>query len=637
MRGAALAVLLLTSGALAVMMMRPHSRGPRSAFADAIAAIDRGNYSAGRNDAMAVVSSHPGSPAAHMLLARAYLLLGDGLAADMELERAIDSGIAPASIAAARARAKLLQGDIDRARNLADEASPGDALAARTLARVSASEGDRYEAERAIAAILQKTPKDAAALTDLGRIRFEAGDIGGASDAAARAAKFGKNDPGALTLQGELVRVRYGLTAALPWFEAALRRDAYFYPALIEYAATLGDVGRHADMLAATRRALAARPGDARSLFLQATLAARAGKPVLARALLQRAGRIDQTIPAAMLLSGGLDYRDARYEQAIGDWRRLVEAQPMNLVARRLYAAALLRSGDAAGALDMLAPMLARGDADTYSLTLAARAAERSGDRLSAGRYLDRAAIGGQQMSGIFGIDGSLAAFAQSAAAAPGDPALQIALIRARLDKGDVAGGVDLARTLAAQNPGDPVMQRALGDTLTAVGRDGEATEAYGRAADLSFDEATMLRLVDALGRTGQARQASAALSLYLQQNPQSLVANRVRAHWLVTNGQGAEAIEALEGVRQAAGDRNSALLTDLTLAYVAAGEGAVARRYGQAAYALTPLDPAVVDSYGLALAADQDIRGARQMFAKATMLDPRNPTIRAHAQQAAR
>ena len=416
-----------------------------------------------------------------------------------------------------------------------------------------------------------------------------------------------------------------------------MKHDAYYHAALIEYAATLGDLGRYSDMLGAARKALAAQPGSPQALYLLATLAARADKPRLARTLLQRAGSIDDDIPGPMLLSGALDFDDGRYEQAIGTWRQLVERQPMNLVARRLLAAALLQSGDAQGALDRLAPIVARGDADTYSLLLAARASERLGDRMAAGGLLDRAGARDTQSASAFGIDGPVSAFAEDAAMSPGDPALAIALIRARIDTGDGDAAVDRARALASASPGDATMQRALGDALLVTGHVSEAASAYARAADLTFDEPTMLRLVDALGRTGRTREAAATLSLYLRQNPQSIVAQRVRAHWLVTTGDGARAIELLETVRAMTGNRDTALLTDLSLAYLAAGEGTIARRYARAAYRLSPLDPAVIDAYGLALAADQDVAGARQLFAKGLSLDPNNPTIRTHARQIAR
>lgn len=630
-------VALVLAVSAGVALRRHHATDPRQALVEAAAAMARGNYSAARHDALAAVAADPSLSIAHLALARAYLQLGDGLAAEAELARANDRGIPARQIRGARARALFLQGDFDRGLVEAVAAPPTDPMAIRTHARILAAQGQRAAAERLLAPSLTSDRSAAPAWVDLAWIRLDAGDIGGAAAAATRAATLAPRDPAALELQGQVVRVRYGLVAALPWFEAALRRDAYYHPALIEYAATLGDLGRYADLLAATRKALAARPGSPQALYLQATLAARAGRITLARSLLQRAGPIDERVAGAMLLAGAVDYADGRSEQAIGAWRRLVERQPMNLSARRLLAAALLRSGDAQGALDMLAPMLAREDADSYSLTVAARASEQLGDRVRAGRLLDRAAIGPSQPSGAFAIDGTLASFAQNAALAPANPSLAVALLRAQIGAGNTDIAIDQARDLVARSSGDPAMHRALGDALIARGRVGEAIDAYTRAADLAFDEPTMLRLVDALGRTAHAREAAATLALYLQQNPQSIVAQRLRAHWLVASGAGATAIEPLEAVRDMVGNRDAALLVDLALAYTAAGDGAVARRYARAAYVLAPMNVAVVDAYGVALAADQRIDDARQVLEKARALAPDNATVAAHLAQISR
>ena len=631
----ALGVLGVVAVIAALVVLRPHSRSdPRAAYIAAQQAFARGNYSAARNDAIEAIAGDPQSAAAHLMLARTYLHLGDGLSAEAELIRVHDAGVPLARLRGERAQAQLLQGDLGAALAEAAQAPEGDPLAIRMRARALGAQGHADQANMLLAALLDRSPTDAGAMTDLGRIRLSSGDLGGASVAAAQAAKLAPNDPIALTLQGEVVRARYGLTAAIPWFEAALKRDAYYHPALIEYAATLGDAGRYADMLRATRAAEAARPGSAQALYLQATLAARAGKTTLARDLLQKATGLGENLPGAMLLNGGIDYAEGQDEQAIGSWRQLVAMQPMNVMARRLLGAALLRSGDAQGALDLLRPMALRDDADAYTLTLVGRAFEATGDRVSAARFLDRAAAGRPATASAFATDDSAAAFAADAVEAPTDPNYLLGLIRAKIDTGDTAGAVDQARRLANVSPGAPAAQLALGDALVAADRYGEAVTAYARAADLSFDEPTMLRLVDALGHAGKARDAAAALGLYLQQNPQSLAGQRLRAHWLVLNGQGESAIETLEGVRRMIGNRDAALLADLALAYAAAGDGGIAHRYGRAAYALAPMNAAVADAYGVALAADQDVDGARQMLIKAASLAPGNTAIAAHLKQ---
>lgn len=629
-----LLALVVVAAAIALSMRRDPPDAKRS-LVDALVTLDAGNYSAARNNAQAAIAAAPGAAMAHAILARAYLELGNGLAAEAELTRAKEAGLPVGRLHQLIARARLLQDDPDGAIEEADQAPPRYAgYALRTKARALAVQGDAAQARGLIQGLLDRTPGDAAAWTDLGRIALGAGDVGGATAAAARAIALTPGEPAALTLQGEVTRSRYGLVAALPWFERALARDAYYHPALIEYAATLGEAGRYADMLAATRRAQAARLGSPQAFYLQAVLAARAGRIDLARSLLQRTGGAIDGLPGAILLSGALDYAEGRYEQAAAMWRGLVAQQPMNVTARRLLGAALLRSGDPRAALDMLRPIGLRGDADSYSLGLIARAFESIGDTGFAAQYRDRADRGPGAPSTVFASEDAIGTVQADATEAPDDPNYVLGVIRALVDSGNTAGAIARARTLVAASPGAPAAQLALGDTLAAAGRYGEAIPVYARAADLTFDEPTMLRLVDALGRTGRTREAAASLALYLSQNPQSLPGQRLLGHWQVAAGDFAPAIEALEGVRRRTGNRNASVLTDLALAYAGDGDGEIAARYGRAAYALAPMNADVADAYGVALAATGDRDGARQLLVKAMSLAPGNAAIAAHLRQ---
>ncbi|HEU0067068.1 MAG TPA: tetratricopeptide repeat protein, partial [Sphingomonas sp.] len=387
---ALLAILILA--ALYALTRGSPPPDPPGLIAEARKALAAGHYSAARQKAQAAVTAAPRAAAAHVLLARADLMLDDGLAAEAELDRAARLGAPAAALHTLRANALLLQGDTDGASGEVARASPRSVSAARVRARVLAARGDPAAADRALTAIVAAVPTDGAAWTDLARLRLTAGDVAGAAQAGARAVASARHDPAALTLGGEIVRLRFGLVAALPWFRAALARDPAYHPALIEYAASLGDLGRGAAMLAATRYAMAARPGSPQALYLQAVMAARAGRLDLARRLLQRTGGAIDGMPGVMLLSGSLDFARGDYDQATVTWRRLVAAQPRNLAARRLLGTAILRAGDPQGALDTLAPIVARADADSYTLRIAARASERTGDRPTAATLLDRAA-----------------------------------------------------------------------------------------------------------------------------------------------------------------------------------------------------------------------------------------------------
>lgn len=627
------AVALLA--AIVTLARRAAAPDPAAALAASLDALADGNYSAARNHAQRATRG-PDAARAHAVLGRIYLLLDDGVAAEGALNRAIALGMDPARLHQLFADAWLMQGDPDRALAEAARARPRYAgYAARVRARALAAKEDVPGATAALGALIAHDPGDAWAHADLAAIRLAAGDVLGADRAARRAVALDRANLPALVIEGEVVRSRYGLAAALPWFRRALDRDAYYHPALIEYAATLGDLGRNAEMLAATRRALAARPGSPQALYLQAVLAARAGNRDLARAMLGRMGDAGLAMPGVVLLTGLVAYADGQYEQAVASLREVVGRQPMNLVGRRLLGAALLRSGDASAALEVLRPLALRPDADSYTLGLVGRAFEARGERDWAARFLDRAARPALAAPRPFGSDNGVAVLAHAVSEAPDDPKAAVALVRGLLDAGDAATAYARAREIAAVSPGAPEAQLLAGDVLASTGRFAEALAAYRRAADLRFDAPTLLRLAEAAERAGQRRQGAEALALYLSQNPQSVVARRALANMQLGVRDWQAAIDTLEGLRTSLGNRDALLLAQLGYAYTGAGDPQTGAVYARAAYAMMPMNPAVCDAYGWALYERGDTAAALQLLQKAATLVPQHAGVRWHLAQA--
>ncbi len=632
----ALAVLAGAVLMAAWLVHRSHRPDPKAEVAMALSTLAQGNYAAAHRHAQTATTAEPGWGRAHAVFARVALAQGDGVLAEGELTRAIATGWDATGRGrrgqAMQAEARLLQGDAAGAIEAAAAAAPGQAAAAgRTTARAQAASGDARAAQATLGRVLVRYPFDAPAWRDLARIRFDSGDVLGATNAAARALSLTRTDPDLLVLEAEIVRCRYGLTAGLPWYRAALNLDAYHVPALLGAAATLGDMGRYGEMLDATRRALAARPGEPRALYLEGVMAARAGRAELARAILTHANGALDHVPGGLLLGGMLDYQAGHLEQAIGRWRELVGVQPYNIVARRLLALALLRSGDPRSALDMVRPIAQRADADTYTLSLAARAFEASGGRLMAAQLLDRAAAPASPGTAPFGSDDDASALQQAVAANPTDPAKVMELVRSLIQARRFAAALSLARALADEGPGAPEAWRLVGDVQAAAGHLADAATAYARAADLSFDEPTMLRLVGALAASGQRVPAARALALYLAQNPASVPAGQMAAGLQVQAGDWDHAIATLERLRAAIGNRDADLLTQLSVAYLGAGDAAAARAFGQAAYRLQPMSARATDAYGWALYALGDGTGARDLLRKAAILAPHDPAIAAH------
>jgi len=636
----ALAGVVALGLAALLLLPRPAQADPalaRRQLARAIALFDKGEATAARSWALKATRSDPSWGLAQAVLARAYLALGEGAAAEAALDRAKAGGFDPAKLHHLRAEALLLQGAPDRALKEAARVAPAyGGYALRVAARALAAKGALPQAQSLLAQLLAATGgRDARGWTDLGRVRLQTGDVGGAIAAAARALALAPRDPDALALRAGLVRGQYGLLAALPWYEAALKVDPWRHDVLIDYAATLGDAGRYQAMLAATRRALEARPGSPQALYLQAVLAARAGNNDLARSMLQKSGGGLDGQPGPLLLAGILDFSEGATQQAIEKWRAVVAMAPMNLPARRLLGAALLDSGDTQAALATLRPLALRADADSYSLALVGRAFEAQGERDWAAAYLDRAALPLAAPALQFGTDDDLASLRAAAAQSPDDPVVQVEALRGELFKGNRAAALGQAQALAARYPGVPQAHLLVGDVLMTLGRAKDAAAAYARAANLRFDEATMLRSVEALGAAGARDKAAGVAALYLAQHPQNITARRLIGHWQIAAEDWDAAIETLEGLREELGNRDAALLAELALAYAGQGDDDVAELYAAAAYRLQPMNPAVVDAYGWVLYQGDALPQAVELLRKAVAIAPDAAAIRAHLAEA--
>ncbi|MDQ1231052.1 tetratricopeptide repeat protein [Sphingomonas sp. SORGH_AS_0879] len=622
------AIALAIAGLLTLLYSGSPPVDPAQALRRASLALEAGNYHAAHDQARQAAGAAPRSGQAQMMLARTSLLLGQGVTAEAALDRALVDGVPRVRTLADRAEARLLLGNVAGAQDAVNRMpAERDAAMMRVAAQLRARQGKGGAVlRRSLEQLVARFPNDARGWTDLGRSRFGAGDMDGATQAAARAVALAPADPAALTLQGEVVRARYGLTAGLPWFRAALARDAYYHPALIQYAATLGDLGRASDAVAATRTALISEPGSPEALYLQAVIAARAGQYALAQHALQLTGGALAARPSVALLDGALAYAQGRPQRAVRVWSRLVTMQPMNVAARRLLALAQIGIGDRAAALATLRPILSRADADGYALRLAAIA--QSGD---SSELIDRIAKAQRSDAAIFRSDRPVGDLALAAGGSPTDPTYALGLIRGLASHGDQAAALQKVQALVRASPGAAVAQMAYGDMLAVTGRMTEAVGPYARAANLTFDEPAMLRLIDAYQRIGQSRAAATALGLYLSQNSQSLPARRLLAAWQMAAGQWDDAIEMLEGLRTQLGPGDIALLHNLAIAYAESGDGVVARRYAAAAYRLDPMNAGVADAYGIALAANGEEAGARQLFDKALALAPGDPVILRH------
>lgn len=282
------------------------------------------NHRAARVELMNAIAADPDWAPAHVALAITNLRLFDPVGAEMELRKAARLDTPAPGLRHLLGEAYWLQG---RYREALEQLEAGDiapehrAYAARIAGRVYLDQGAMDASRAAFDRAIAEGGDDALLWTDIGRFRLVAGDMGGAIEAADRAIGIDPRDVRALEFRGRLVRSQYGLAAALPWFEQGLDEAPDDVPLLVEYGSTLGDLGRHVDMLKVARRITALEPENPRGYFMQAVIAARAHNfPLAQRLIVKTGGRMDN-LPAMLLLGGGVEYGLGNDRIAARLWR----------------------------------------------------------------------------------------------------------------------------------------------------------------------------------------------------------------------------------------------------------------------------------------------------------------------------
>ncbi len=144
------------------------------------------------------------------------------------------------------------------------------------------------------------------------------------------------------------------------------------------------------------------------------------------------------------------------------------------------------------------------------------------------------------------------------------------------------------------------------------------AITAYDQARAISFTEPVMLRLVDAIARTGDQKAADETLAAYLAYNPTNLTALRLAGYRNLDARLWGNAIILLERVKAKVGHNDSVLLANLARAYAGAGKLDKATEYAAIAYRVAPANAMVTKVYADVLKrSGKRPKAARELAAK--------------------
>ncbi|WP_160598255.1 tetratricopeptide repeat protein [Pontixanthobacter gangjinensis] len=439
------------------------------------------------------------------------LAAGDGIAAEVILREMIVAGVRPQDVAAYLGEAELRQGQTAEARQWLGEGNFSKQTRGHgfhMLGRLEMEEGNLPEAGRAFDKALADKPEDAELWVDIGRLRYRGGEQMQAVEASIKAVEFDELNPTALQFRAQLVRDSQGMQAALSWFEQALERNPENTGLLYEYAATLGEMGRAREMLVNIRKIAKINPANRKIYYLQAVLAARAGKFELARLLLLRADKATLDLPAAMLLSGIIDVENGNYASAAQTLEALAAKQPENRRVQQVLARALALGGNDDEVIYLYADAANLPGASPYLKSLVARSYEALDQRDKAGPLLDQAArLRSDNLVAVEGVSALEAAEARGSES--GKDALD--LIRARIVSGNAQGAVAAAANFAGQFPGSFDALSLAGDANLAARRYNAAIENYDKAATIRQTWTLTRKMIKAYHG---AKQSDAALEL---------------------------------------------------------------------------------------------------------------------------
>lgn len=551
---------------------------------------------------------------------RKALARGDGIAAEMKLRAALEAGASRSDVAALMGQALMVQNRRDRARPWLEGGGFSPATAAggwRSLGLLERLDGNLPASGRAYDKALALIPQDASLWVEIGRLRYAGGEHRLAIQAAEHALALDPQSVEALEFRGELVRDRYGMLAAIPWFERAIMIDPKDVSVLLEYAATLGELGHASECVTVTRRVLQLSPKNPQALYLQAVLAARGGDYALARGLLARTkGKLDGQ-PGVQMLRGVVEIAAGNPGAAAEALEAVLVLRPDSLRARELLLRAIMMAGQYRYATLRFADEIDRGQGSPYMLTTVARAWEALGDRQRAGVLLDRAARPAKAQLRVLGDEtriGELLALGQT---------------------GTAQQAAEAARR---SDPGFYDAQALAGDVQLAMGHAREAQERYALASEIRLPESLFLRRFAAYAMAGDVRGGRAIVDAYLRQNPTSRPALRAAAELAMGSGDARRARAILVWLRDNGGEGDVELLTDLAMVEAGAGDLQAAREAAQSAYSLQRASPIAAQALGASYAAlGDDPAEARALLDKAQAILGETPLIAQARQKLAR
>lgn len=591
--------------------------------------------------AKSYAAAHPRDPAGRLALGRALLAAGDASGAETELLRAMEYGGVEKDVMPPLAQALLVQerhAELVRRYATAEIADPATAAEVHTVVAASyLATNQTALAKSTVERVLAARPTHRPAQLLRAQIQLALGDLPGALHITDEVVQADPSNGQAWYLKAELLR-RQGAepAAVVAAYRKALGVRSDLLPAhatLIALLLEQGDLAAATQQLGEMKRAFPSHP---QTTYQDALVALQGGDAARAHALGQALAGRSPDNTSAQRLAGLAALRAGAYGQAETALKKVVAAEPNAALPKVWLAEALWRTGRTEQAQATLEPLLQGGQTNADALMLAgqillaqgdytradtlfatASRLERDGDAARTARAV-ALLRGGQGERAIAELEAILSRD-------QGNDVAAMTLIAAKARRADYTGAHQALTAYAARHPQSPTPDFLRGQIAWSRGERAAARAAYEQAlAKDRWHVPTLdaLAQVDqAEGKPSEAAKRYEALVAHDPRQVRSMFA--IAALALQTGGGGlAKAQPWIErAVKADAGERTTQVAA--ARLYLQAGDASAALQAAQAADALAPQQPDVLDLLGQAQLAAGEPRQAIATLSKAVALRP--------------
>ena len=499
--------------------------------------LDEGKLKSASIELKNALASNPGNAQARWLLGRLYVEIGNGLAAEKELNRARNLGVNDDSVLPLLLRAMLLQrnyaGVLEQDfGSIASDKAAAELMASRGLAYLYQKKMDKAEQE--LDAALLRGADLPYVLTARAHLSVAKGNREEARSYLERALLQDNSYALAWSLIGDLTPVKDG-EKAIEAFSKAIENRFNNAADLLKRALVFIQLKNYEKAQNDLNQLKARFPNNMKANYVQGVLYFLQKRLPEAQETLEQVLKSNSDEIQAVFYLGATQFLQGNYEQAKNYLSRFVTAAPHSFPGRKLLAQIRLRDREYVKAVALMRPVVKTNPEDIVALNILATALISQGKADEAVELLERVVklqpeeaearmrlgVGllakGEKRQGIENLEHAIEIDSQF-------QQVDILLVLNYLKENDIKKALEAAKSFVSRQPENVVAYNMLGMAYLAAKQEEEAKHSFQAAKKLAPGDPGSSQQLAALALKNKApEKARAYLQDVLKQHPDHL------------------------------------------------------------------------------------------------------------------